>query len=196
MPQHWKNSKKTAFLTWDNNIKAYRFKFENLYSETKTFVALLKSAIATSHREFEPKTMTWLLSIEGDQLEAFRLICDHYFNKFTFVDKEKVEKEWGNYNAHSGAIAPVDTKQQLKIFYSLLAEANILLAEDEKNVKTIRKAYQRAAHTFHPDFPSSKYRDGIKMAELNSSYQALQDYWGFPRRAQTQSLEQETVTYG
>lgn len=196
MPRHWNNTKKTGFLTWDNNIKAYRFKSENLYSETKVFAQLLKTAIPTSHREWQPTTMTWLLSIEGDQLAAFKMLCEHYFDKFTFVDKEKVEKEWGNYNANSGAIAPIDTKKELETFFSLLQEANITLARDEKDCKTIRKAYQRAAHTFHPDIPNSKFRDGAKMAELNSSYQALQGYWGFPKRAVEQIQESGVVTYG
>jgi hypothetical protein len=155
-------------LSWNPQLGAYNLKFNAFV--TKELIDILKLAIPSSDRSYEPKTKTWTFT-ESHYDFVLHLMESKYKTVITY-SKEKIEEE---YKKFQNTAAPVDPKTQLGIFVKLVNAAGIAIGMEEKDPKVARKAYLRAAMFYHPDRNPERSKD---MSSLNEAWTNLQEYFG------------------
>ena len=163
---------RTASLIYDNNVKAYRLKFDWLGQE---FVDLLKFTIPASHRTYDPKLKMWLLDIDENIFEAIEMILRAKFTSVIIKTKKEIEDEWSQFN---NTTTPIKIEDELKTFVSMIRLAGLEVEDKPTNGEAATKLYRRAAMFLHPD---RNPENAPNMSSLNASFQNLKEYFGLSK---------------
>lgn len=133
----------------------------------ETFIALIKSKVPVSDRDYDPnKNHAWYFT--EPYFDILLPIMRAMFDGATFhvIDRKKVDEYNQGQNIH---VATISSDQMATEFFTLLERAALTPPKETKDRSQIKKFYLRAARYYHPDFNPNGAEDMSRLNELWSN---------------------------